>query len=102
MTKSHATVVTPNASRYLQQLCKHWSHKFTVDFTPEQGSIALPLGLVRLLAIDEELAVDLTAANENTDMGAFETVVAEHLKRFGFREQLTFDWRRTEAAVEAA
>lgn len=30
-----AMVPTTSGSRYLQQLCKHWSHKFAVDFTPE-------------------------------------------------------------------
>lgn len=102
MITSSAVVSTPNASRYLQQLCKHWSHKFTTDFTPEQGTIALPLGLVRMLALGDELSIDLTAATDDTDMGAFETVVAEHLKRFGFREQLAFDWKRTAPAVEPA
>ena len=51
-----AEVPTASGSRYLQQLCKHWSHKFTTDFTPEQGTIALPLGLVRMLALGDERA----------------------------------------------
>ena len=29
---SQAQVRTEHASRYLQQLCKHWSHKFAVTF----------------------------------------------------------------------
>ena len=39
MPASQATVPTASASRYLQQLCKHWSHKFAVEFTPEHGTI---------------------------------------------------------------
>ena len=39
MPASHAIVPTAAASRYLQQLCKHWSHKFAVEFTPEHGTI---------------------------------------------------------------
>ena len=39
MPASHTTVTTASASRYLQQLCKHWSHKFSVEFTPERGII---------------------------------------------------------------
>ena len=39
MHVSETRVPTASASRYLQQLCKHWSHKFTVEFTPEQGRI---------------------------------------------------------------
>ena len=36
MPKSKTMVTTKHASRYLQQLCKHWSHKFTVEFSPVQ------------------------------------------------------------------
>lgn len=36
-----ATVLVPtaNASKYLQQLCKHWSHNLAVEFTPERGTV---------------------------------------------------------------
>ena len=39
MPVSLADVSTANASRYLQQLCKHWSHKFNVTFDPCSGKI---------------------------------------------------------------
>jgi uncharacterized protein len=39
MPTSRARVPTQSASRYLQQVCKHWSHKFAVQFTPEKGHI---------------------------------------------------------------
>ena len=38
MPSSQAHVSTPSASRYLQQVCKHWSHKFAVEFTAERGT----------------------------------------------------------------
>ncbi len=34
MPTSQARVQTTEASRYLQQLCRHWSHKFKVEATP--------------------------------------------------------------------
>ena len=37
MPQSEARIATASASRYLQQVCKHWSHKFAVEFTPEHG-----------------------------------------------------------------
>ena len=43
MHASHATITTTSASRYLQQLCKHWQHNLTVDFTPEAGTVIFPL-----------------------------------------------------------
>ncbi len=37
-----AVIPTPSASRYLQQLCKHWSHKLAVAFTANEGTILFP------------------------------------------------------------
>ena len=54
-----ATVPTTNGSRYLQQLCKHWSHKFDTDFTAEKGEIAFPMGPIRMEANPEALVVTL-------------------------------------------
>jgi uncharacterized protein len=39
---STARVPTESASRYLQQLCKHWSHNLQVEFTPEAGTVIFP------------------------------------------------------------
>lgn len=93
MTHAIARVPTENASRYLQQLCKHWSHKFPVEFTAERGWIGLPLGRCELIADAQGLTVKLNAAGEDTDMARFKDVVEAHLKRFGFREALVFDWK---------
>ena len=38
----NALVPTENASRYLQQLCKHWQHNLQVEFTPEHGTVRFP------------------------------------------------------------
>lgn len=91
MAEAHAIVPTGSASRYLQQLCKHWSHKFPVEFTPTHGEIALPLGRCVLDAGENALTIVLTS----DDAGAlprFQQVVADHITRFAFRETLQFDW----------
>lgn len=82
MTLSSRTP-TPNASRYLQQLCKHWSHKFDVEFTPDRGVIALPLGRVELAAGPETLDVRLEPASP-ADADRMKDVVEAHLNRFAF------------------
>jgi hypothetical protein len=89
---SEARTETAHASRYLQQLAKHWSHKFEVQFTPTAATIDLPLGRCELAADAEALEVTLKGT-PHVDMNRFKTVVAEHLQRFGHRETLTFDWR---------
>jgi hypothetical protein len=94
MKRSEATVRTAHASRYLQQLAKHWGHKFPVEFTPTEASIVLPAGRCQLTASADQLLVELTGADE-ADMDRFQAVVAEHIQRFGHRETLAFDWQAT-------
>ncbi|MEP6870116.1 MAG: DUF2218 domain-containing protein, partial [Novosphingobium sp.] len=90
---SMAVVPTASASRYLQQVCKHWSHKFDVKFDAQQGYIPLPMGSVDLSAGDMALTVTCTVA-EGGDMSRMQRVVAEHLNRFAFREgELVFNWQ---------
>ena len=97
MKQRHAEVITANASRYLQQLCKHWSHKFSVDFTATHGKIALPFGPCILDADDRKLSIALSA--EAADLPKFENVVEDHIRRFAFREELSFVWHDGEAAI---
>lgn len=88
-----AHVPTPNASRYLQQLCKHWSHKFEVEFDAEKGAIAFPMGPISMVAQSDALVVTIEPTPD-ADVQRFKKVVAEHLDRFAFREApLPFDWK---------
>jgi hypothetical protein len=94
MTSSTSVVSTLNASRYLQQLCKHWGHRFTATFDPSKGKIDFGEGEhVSLAATDEALTTTVTAASADK-LPQLEKVVADHLNRFGFREELIFDWQK--------
>ncbi|TRW14677.1 DUF2218 domain-containing protein [Glacieibacterium frigidum] len=90
---SIATVPTENASRYLQQLCKHWSHKLEVEFDAIQGRVAFPTSAVRFDAAPHALTMTLAGPDAAT-LDRMEPVVAEHLRRFAFREELAVDWVR--------
>ncbi|WP_182084723.1 DUF2218 domain-containing protein [Aureimonas sp. ME7] len=98
MPTSNARVVTQSASRYLQQLCKHWAHKFEVEFDPHHGTIALPAGRTTLDATDDALRVAISC-EDAADLDRIEAVVADHIKRFAFREELEFAWVRDEAGA---
>jgi hypothetical protein len=96
MPSSETRIPTVSASKYLQQLCKHWSHKYAVEFTPEKGSI--PFAPDRRCDLDAE-AGNLTLRIEAPDaetLARTEAVVIDHLKRFAFREDLS-DVRWTQA-----
>ena len=88
MPASNARVATANASRYLQQVCKHWSHKFAVEFTPERGRV--PFSDDRVCVFDAEpqaLIIHLEAPDE-ASLTRLQGVVVDHVKRFAFREDL--------------
>jgi hypothetical protein len=98
-----ADVPTASASRYLQQLCKHWAHNLSVTFDANEGRILFPKdarglnfpgdGTVTLKAHDAglEVRVDATAPEQ---LDGLKGAVARHLDRFAFREApLAFDWR---------
>ncbi len=90
---SHATVATTAAAKYLQQLCKHWSHRFAVEFDAAHGTVPMPSGTLTLAASPTGLRLDLDAPDDA--LPRMEATVAEHLQRFAFREELEFDWVRT-------
>lgn len=96
MPTSRADVATEHAGRYLQQLCKHWAHKFAVEFDPSHGSIEFSTGRTVMDADATTLHIAVTT-EEAEALERLETVVADHVKRFAFREELSFDWKREAA-----
>lgn len=94
MPSTLATVPTAHASRYLQQLCKHWAHKLEVSFTAERGVVTFSEGTVATMeAVPDGLAVGIAAPDLET-LEQMKGVVARHLDRFAFREApLPFDWQ---------
>jgi len=90
---SVARVPTQSASRYLQQLAKHWSHKMEVRFTEQEGHITFPGGAVLEMRADSQTLDVALSVPEGGDVERMRDVVSSHLDRFAFREApLTFDW----------
>lgn len=90
---STGRIETTNASRYLQQLCKHWAHKFDVTFDESQGTVPFPNGAVARMSADPQtLSIAVDAADKES-LERMKTVIVEHLDRFAFREApLKADW----------
>lgn len=102
-TISTARVPTAHASRYLQQLCKHWSHNLVVTFDADQGRVVFPRdgrgaawagdAIVVFTASPDRLNCTIEAS-EAGQLEALKGAVARHLDRFAFREApLPFDWQ---------
>jgi len=103
MDSATASVPTSSGSKYLQQLCKHWSHNLTVEFTADHGTVVFPKdargadhpadALVTFDASGDALQVRIEASSP-AQLEGLKGAVARHLDRFAFREApLPFDWR---------
>lgn len=105
MESATASVPTAHGSRYLQQLCKHWSHNLAVSFDAHSGTVVFPRnargadwpGKARAILVAREDAlecrIDASAAEQ---LEALKGVLAVHLDRFAFREgPLRFDWKHS-------
>ena len=103
MFQSTARVPTTKGSRYLQQLCKHWSHNLAVDFIPQSGKVVFPRNArgaewpgdatLMLQAHEDSLECRLEASADG-QLEELKGVVARHPERFAFRDgPLQFDWR---------
>ena len=104
MTLSSTTrIPTTHGSRYIQRLCKHWSHNLAVEFTPLTGAVIFPRdargadwpGEARLFlqahADNLECRLEASAAGQ---LEALKDAVASHLDRFAVKEgALHFDWQ---------
>jgi hypothetical protein len=100
---SQVRVPTTHASRYLQQLCKHWRHNLAVEFDEANGTVTFPRNArgadwpgdatLKLQAHEDGLDCRLEASSSG-QLEALKGAVSRHLDRFAFREApLAFDWK---------
>ena len=96
MVIARGSAKTASGSKYLQQLCKHWSHKFAVEFSVDKGLVRFPSAVATMEASADALLV--TVETEDADaVERLKETVAKHLDRFAFREApLPFEWSATE------
>ena len=93
---STAKIKTAHAGKYLVQLAKHWSHRFPdLTWNETRADIPFPAGQCVVTSKENVLAISLTVPDEET-ASRLENVVAEHLKRFAFRESLEIVWQRAQ------
>lgn len=100
---STAIVPTEKGSRYLQQLCKHWSHNLAVEFDETNGRVVFPKdargadwpgdGVFTMAAGDMALTCRIEATSEG-QLEGLKGAAERHLNRFAFREgDLAFTWQ---------
>lgn len=89
--RSVAAVTTELPQRYLTQLCKHFEHKLAVTYDGPSGEIVFSVGTCRLRADTGLLTLSLEAPDA-ASLAQLQGVVARHLVRFAFREEMQIGW----------
>ncbi|MDF3415093.1 DUF2218 domain-containing protein [Sulfitobacter sp. M57] len=79
------TFQTPNAAKYLGQLCKHFGHKIEVEYTETEGTAHFIFGPAHFRADDTTLTVQFDLLHDAATDSA-KGVIDSHLERFAFRE----------------
>ena len=86
-----AAVETENASKYLVQLCKHFAHKVDVDYDQTQARVEFPPGRCMMTAEGTTLSF-YCRSHEDKGIAVMQYILTDHLTRFAWREDITFDW----------
>lgn len=92
MPSSEARVPTDKASRYLGQLCKHFAQKVPAQCGGTNGKVEFEPGTCLMEVVGDELVLRCKA-EEPGGLQTVKDVVRDHLVRFGWREELTVEWR---------
>lgn len=93
MEKSTAQIRTAKAGRYMVQLCKHFGHRVPTEWTESEGLVRFEPGTCRLSAAADTLTLDCESATAE-DLAVVQDVVADHLLRFAWKEELNVEWER--------
>ena len=108
MPTAEALVRTDRPSRYLVQICRHFSHRgrhlgprrpaflapelMSVEWTQTHGVVSFGWGSCAMEATSDGLALRAEAANDE-DLQRVKDVVARHLGRYARRDRLTVTWQ---------
>lgn len=91
MTAFSTSIRTEHAQKYLQQLCKHFAHKVTVEYSPEEGRVAFPPGKC-LMNADAQMLTFYCLAREDGAVPVIKSILDKHLVKFAWREELDYEW----------
>jgi hypothetical protein len=93
VTSKQGLMPTDRPERYAKQLASHWAAKTTQETEGGATTLTFETGnVVVLRPAATGLEVDV-AVPDGGDLDRFGQVVAEHLQRFGQRDELAVEWR---------
>ncbi|MFD1798202.1 DUF2218 domain-containing protein [Paracoccus aurantiacus] len=79
---------TPNAAKYVTQLCKHFGHKVPASIEGNRGQVTFAIGAAVMVADDAALTVTLSGSDAEA-LAQMQQTIDDHLQRFAFREDFS-------------
>ncbi|MGE8357410.1 MAG: DUF2218 domain-containing protein [Microvirgula sp.] len=79
MSTSTAILTTPDASRHLFKLCKHFARKIPVEFDERHGEIRFPFGVCRLVATPAAMELHCEAGDD-AELARLQDVIGSHVE----------------------
>ena len=101
MIRRQGHVPTPEASRYLQRLCHHFTKKIAVTYDAVRGEAAFPWGHCTLRADAAALHFDCTAADADA-LARVQYAIDAHVVLFSRRNPMAVAWQDAEAQPSTA
>lgn len=96
MIRCQGHVPTPEASRYLQRLCFHFTKKIAVTYDEQRGDAAFPWGRCLMHADGEALHFDCRAADAEA-LARVQFAIDSHVTLFSRKQPIVVAWRAVEA-----
>lgn len=84
-------VFTQNGSRYINKLCKHFTHRVPASWTEHEGVVEFDMGFCRMASNGQALSFVCEAEN-NHDLNEILDTVKGHFDRFAMKDQLVLNW----------
>ena len=88
---SQGQVATPEASRYLQRLCYHFSRKISVQYDSHQGEAQFPWGHCSLQAEGDMLSFVCSADNAEA-LARVRHAIDAHVALFSRKNPMVVAW----------
>lgn len=87
-------VSTNKAVRYLKALVNHFNRKVKSSYEGNIGNIQFPFGNCQMEATEEALLIHIQSESKPM-LEQTKSVVADHLIRFGAKDELIVDWQES-------
>lgn len=92
MNYSSTRIPTPQASKYILKLCRHFAHKVPARFSEHEGQVRFLQGQCVLKADADGLDIYMQADAPEKIPG-MHFIIDDHLHRFARTEVLAYAWK---------